>query len=220
MGQKTHPLGFRLGVTQAHQSSWFAKPNRYSELLQEDERIRSGVKEYVRNHVRSSFRNGGIARVEIQRKMDLVQVAVHTGFPALLVEGRGRGQGIEPLRQALQACLVLKHQKLQVTLTRVSNPYGEASVLAGYLALQLENRVAFRRAMKEVIQLANKKGGVRGVKVQVAGRLNGAEIARVEWAREGRVPLQTLRAHIDYYPCVAQTIYGVLGIKVWTFQES
>nr|YP_009033824.1 ribosomal protein S3 [Mesotaenium endlicherianum]AHZ11207.1 ribosomal protein S3 [Mesotaenium endlicherianum] len=218
MGQKTHPLGFRLALTQSHHAIWFAPSNLYSEQLQIDERMRNCIKEYIRKYVRSAFSNGGITRVEIQRKTDLIHVVIYTGFPALLVENENRD--IEPLRRELQVALGPVNDQLRVSLAQIDNPYAEAAILAAYIASQLEDRVPFRRAMKEIIQLASKKGGVKGIKVQIAGRLNGAEIARVEWAREGRVPLQTLRAHIDYSHCPAQTIYGVLGIKVWTFQES
>ena len=226
MGQKIHPLGFRLGISQEHRSIWFAQPNNYSELLQEDERIRNCIKQYVRKHVRSSFKYGGIARVDIQRKTDLVKVEIHTAFPALLVENRGpgrstetQGKGLEQLRRNVQNLLNPSNQQLKMILSEVAKPYGEATILAEYIALQLENRVAFRKTIKKAIELANKKGHVKGIKIQIAGRLNGAEIARVEWAREGRVPLQTLRAKIDYCYYPAQTIYGVLGIKVWLFQN-
>lgn len=215
MGQKIHPLGFRLGVTQAHLSKWFARPSRYSDLLQEDDKIRNCIKQYVRTHVRTSSNYGGIARVEIQRKTDLVQVDIHTGFPALLIEGRGKGLLV--LKQSIQKAISTE-RKLRITLSEIDKYYAEANILAEYIALQLENRVAFRRTMKKAIQLAMEQGKVKGIKIQIAGRLNGAEIARIEWAREGRVPLQTLRAQIDYCHYPAQTTYGVLGIKIWIFK--
>nr|AND48294.1 ribosomal protein S3 [Eosphagnum rigescens] len=216
MGQKMNPLGFRLGVTQNHHSYWFAQPKNYSKLLREDREIRNCIEIYVRKHIRSSSNYGGIARIEIKRKTDLIQVEIYTGFPALLVESRGRG--IEQLKIDVRNLLNLGDRKLHMTLTEVPKPYGEPNILAEYIALQLESRVAFRRTMKKAIELA-KKTDIRGIKIQIAGRLNGAEIARVEWAREGRVPLQTLRARIDYCYYPAQTIYGVLGIKVWIFQD-
>jgi len=215
MGQKIHPLGFRLGVTQEHLSNWFARPNCYSDLLEEDEKIRSCIKEYVRTNVRNSSNYGGIARVKIQRKTDLVQVDIHTGFPALLIEGRGKGLLV--LKKNVQKIISTK-RKLRITLSEIDKYYAEANILAEYIALQLESRVAFRRTMKKAIQLAMEQGKVKGIKIQIAGRLNGAEIARIEWAREGRVPLQTLRARIDYCHYPAQTTYGVLGIKVWIFK--
>lgn len=231
MGQKIHPLGFRLGVTQKHYSNWFSPFNHYSELLQEDHKIRKCIQQYVRKFVRSSFNYGGIVRVDIQRKTDLVQVEIFTAFPALLVESRGQNRfsntnekGLELLKRNLENTLSPGNRKLKIIISEVKKPYAEAIVLAEYIALQLESRVAFRKTMKKAIELANKeyddeKGVknqiVKGIKIQIAGRLNGAEIARIEWAREGRVPLHTIRAHIDYCHYAAQTIYGVLGIKIW-----
>lgn len=216
MGQKINPLGFRLGVTQNHHSYWFAQPKNYSRLLQEDKKMRDCIENYVHKNIKNSSNYGGIARIEIKRKTDLIQVEIHTGFPALLVENRSRG--IEQLKTNVQNILTPQDRKLRMTLTEITKPYGEPNILAEYIALQLESRVAFRRTMKKAIELA-KKTNIKGIKIQIAGRLNGAEIARVEWAREGRVPLQTLRAKIDYCYYPAQTIYGVLGIKIWIFQD-
>ncbi|KAG6539850.1 hypothetical protein Mapa_018411 [Marchantia paleacea] len=216
MGQKINPLGFRLGITQNHRSYWFAKPKKYSKIFEEDKKIRNCIELYVQKHIKNSSNYGGIARIEIQRKTDLIQVEIYTGFPALLVESRG--QGIEQLKLNVQNILSSGDRRLRMTLIEIAKPYGEPNILAEYIALQLESRVAFRRTMKKAIELA-KKGNIKGIKIQIAGRLNGAEIARVEWAREGRVPLQTIRARINYCYYAAQTIYGVLGIKVWIFQD-
>src|SRR5450759_2563884 len=207
MGQKINPLGFRLGVTQNHHSYWFAQPKNYSRLLQEDQKIRHCIENYVHKNIKNSSNYGGIARIEIKRKTDLIQVEIHTGFPALLVENRGCG--IEQLKTDVQNILTPGDHKLRMTLTEITKPYGEPNILAEYIALQLESRVAFRRTMKKAIELA-KKTNINGIKIQIAGRLNGAEIARVEWAREGRVPLQTLRAGINYCHYAARTIYGCL----------
>nr|QWW93143.1 ribosomal protein S3 [Fossombronia mylioides] len=216
MGQKINPLGFRLGITQNHHSYWFAKPKKYSKIFEEDKKIRNCIEFYVQKHIKNSSNYGGIARVEIKRKTDLIQVEIYTGFPALLIENRG--QGIEQLKLNVQNLISSGDRRLQMTLIEITKPYGEPNILAEYIALQLESRVAFRRTMKKAIELA-KKGNIKGIKIQIAGRLNGAEIARVEWAREGRVPLQTIRARINYCYYAAQTIYGVLGIKVWIFQD-
>nr|WIA68202.1 ribosomal protein S3 [Pellia epiphylla]WIA68288.1 ribosomal protein S3 [Pellia epiphylla]WIA68374.1 ribosomal protein S3 [Pellia epiphylla] len=216
MGQKINPLGFRLGLTQSHRSYWFAKPKKYSKLFEGDREIRNCIELYVQKHIKNSSNYGGIARIEIRRKTDLIQVEIYTGFPALLVESRG--QGIEQLKINVQGILNPRDRKLRLTLVEITEPYGEPNILAEYIALQLESRVAFRRTMKKAIELA-KKGNIGGIKVQIAGRLNGAEIARVEWAREGRVPLQTIKARINYCYYAAQTIYGVLGIKVWIFRN-
>lgn len=216
MGQKINPLGFRLGITQSHHSYWFAKPKKYSKLFEGDRQIRNCIEFYVKKHIRNSSNYGGIARIEIQRKTDLIQVEIYTGFPALLVENRGRG--IEQLKNDVQNVLNPIDKRLRLNLIEIIKPYEEPNILAEYIALQLESRVAFRRTMRKAIELA-KKGNIGGIKIQIAGRLNGAEIARVEWAREGRVPLQTIRAKINYCYYAAQTIYGVLGIKVWIFQN-
>lgn len=216
MGQKINPLGFRLGITQSHHSYWFAKPKRYSELFGGDRQIRNCIEFYVKKHIRNSSNYGGIARIEIQRKTDLIQVEIYTGFPALLIENRGLG--IEQLRNDIQNVLNPIEKRLRLTLIEITKPYEEPNILAEYIALQLESRVAFRRTMRKAIELA-KKGSIGGIKIQIAGRLNGAEIARVEWAREGRVPLQTVGAKINYCYYAAQTIYGILGIKVWIFRN-
>jgi small subunit ribosomal protein S3 len=215
MGQKIHPLGFRLGYTQEHLSNWFARPSRYFDFLEEDHKIRNSIKEYIYKCVRNSSNYGGIARVTIKRNIDLVEVNIHTGFPALLIEGRDKGLFL--LKENIVKN-ISKDRKLRISLSEIDKYYGEANILAEYIALQLENRVAFRRTMKTAIQLAIKQAKVKGIKIQITGRLNGAEIARTEWAREGRVPLQTLRANIDYCHYPAQTTYGVLGIKVWIFK--
>jgi small subunit ribosomal protein S3 len=224
MGQKINPFGFRLGVSQEHRANWFAKSNKYSELLKEDQKIRNCVKNYVTQNVRSTFNYGGISEIRIERNTDLVQIEIHTAFPALLANSRNRGstqnseRGLEHLKRSIESILIPKNLKLKMILVEMKKPYAEAIILAEYIALQLESRGAFRKIMKKAIELADEKGNVHGIKIQIAGRLNGAEIARVEWAREGRVPLQTLRAKIDYCHYRAQTIYGVLGIKVWIFQ--
>lgn len=215
MGQKIHPLGFRLGYTQKHLSNWFAKPSRYFDFLEEDQNIRTSIKEYIYKCVRNSSNYGGVARVMIKRKTDLVEVNIHTGFPALLIEGREKG--LLFLKENILEN-ISNERKLRISLSEIDKYYGEANILAEYIALQLENRVAFRRTMKKAIQLAIKQAKVKGIKIQIAGRLNGAEIARTEWAREGRVPLQTLRANIDYCHYPAKTTYGVLGIKIWIFK--
>nr|YP_010588374.1 ribosomal protein S3 [Isoetes occidentalis]UDP54574.1 ribosomal protein S3 [Isoetes aff. sp. A PWS-2021]UDP54910.1 ribosomal protein S3 [Isoetes sp. A PWS-2021]UDP55078.1 ribosomal protein S3 [Isoetes occidentalis]UDP55162.1 ribosomal protein S3 [Isoetes occidentalis]WAB47133.1 ribosomal protein S3 [Isoetes occidentalis] len=218
MGQKVNPLSFRLGITKNHHSHWFAQPKIYSEYLQEDERVRNCIENYVHRHIRNSSNyRVGIARVEIQRKTDLLLVEIHTEFPALLIESN-HGQGIEQLKRDVQRNLLNRIQRVHITLTEIAGTYGEPNILAKYIALQLRSRVAFRRITRKAIELEKKKN-IKGIKIQIAGRLNGAEIARVEWAREGRVPLQTLRAQIDYCYYPAKTIHGILGIKVWIFRD-
>jgi small subunit ribosomal protein S3 len=218
MGQKIHPLGFRLGVTQSHLSNWYVQPKQYSDLLQEDEKLRICIREYVRKYVRTPENYGGIDRIEIQRKTSALKVEIHAGFPKLFVEKLG--PHLKEIRRQMQKTLQRsKSLKFLISLAEVEKPYARATILAEYIAVQVERRVPFRKTIKRAIQIAKEQGDIKGIKVQIAGRLNGAEIARSEWAREGRVPLQTLRAKIDYCHYPAHTIYGVLGIRVWIFYE-
>nr|YP_009758057.1 ribosomal protein S3 [Aspidogyne longicornu]QIM61467.1 ribosomal protein S3 [Aspidogyne longicornu] len=212
MGQKINPLGFRLGTTQSHHSFWFAKSKDFSMGLQEDEKIRNFIKNYVKvkkKRISSGFE--GIAYIGIQKRIDLIQVIIYIGFPNLLIEGRTRG--VEELQMNIQKEF---HRRLNIAITRIEKPYGQPNILAEYIALQLKNRVSFRKAMKKAIELTEQTG-TKGIQVQIAGRIDGKEIARVEWIREGRVPLQTIRAKIDHCSHTIRTIYGVLGIKIWIF---
>nr|QRG01069.1 ribosomal protein S3 [Satyrium nepalense var. ciliatum] len=211
MGQKINPLGFRLGTTQSHHSFWFAKPKDFSMGLQEDEKIRNCIKNYVQKKKRISSGFEGIAYMRIQKRIDLIQVIIYIGFPNLLIEGRTRG--VEELQMNVQKEF---HRRLNIAITRIEKPYGQPNILAEYIALQLKNRVSFRKAMKKAIELTEQTG-IKGIQVQIAGRIDGKEIARVEWIREGRVPLQTIRAKIDHCSHTIRTIYGVLGIKIWIF---
>lgn len=205
MGQKTHPLGFRLGITQRHRSSWFELKKAYPLILEEDYKIR--------NHIEKTLTAAGISKVEINRKSDQIELEIHTSRPGIIV-GRS-GTGIDRLKSELET-LIGKTKTLRINVTELAKPDADASLIAEFIAQQLEKRVAFRRATRQAIQKAQ-RANIEGIKVQVSGRLNGAEIARSEWVREGRVPLQTLRADIDYATKRAQTTYGVLGIKVWVF---
>nr|WIL99597.1 ribosomal protein S3 [Damnacanthus giganteus] len=214
MGQKINPLGFRLGTTQSHHSRWFAQAKNYSEGLQEDQKIRKCIKNYVQKNTKISSLVEGIARIEIQKRIDLIQIIICMGFPKLLLENRP--QGINELQMNLQKEFNCVNRKLNIAITKIAKPYGNPNILAEYIAGQLKNRVSFRKAMKKAIELteqANKKG----IQVQIAGRIDGKEIARVEWIREGRVPLQTIQAKIDYCSYTVRTIYGILGIKIWIF---
>nr|YP_011035776.1 ribosomal protein S3 [Stromanthe sanguinea]AYP35115.1 ribosomal protein S3 [Stromanthe stromanthoides]WRI60088.1 ribosomal protein S3 [Stromanthe sanguinea] len=216
MGQKINPLGFRLGTTQHHHSFWFAQPKNFSMGLQEDEKIRNCIKNYVQKNKRISSGFEGIARIGIQKRIDLIQVIIHIGFPNLLMEGQTRG--IEKLQINVQKEFHSVNRRLNITITRVEKPYGQPNILAEYIALQLKNRVSFRKAMKKAIELAEQTD-TKGIQVKIAGRIDGKEIARVEWIREGRVPLQTIRAKIDHCSYPIQTIYGVLGIQIWIFVD-
>lgn len=214
MGQKINPLGFRLGATQGHHSLWFAQRKNYSEDLQEDQKIRNCIKNYVQKNMKISSSVEGIACIEIQKRIDLIQVIIYMGFPKLLIEHKK----IEELQLNIQKELNSVNRKLNIAITRIANPYGHPNILAEFIAGQLKNRVSFRKAMKKAIELTE-QAGTKGIQIQIAGRIDGKEIARVEWIREGRVPLQTIRAKIDYCSYTVRTIYGALGIKIWIFVD-
>nr|YP_010643856.1 ribosomal protein S3 [Saxifraga wardii]WBQ57433.1 ribosomal protein S3 [Saxifraga wardii] len=214
MGQKINPLGFRLGTTRSHDSLWFAQPKNYSEGLQEDQKIRDCINKYVQKNTKITSGVEGIARIEIKKRIDLIQVIIYMGFPKLLIEGRPRR--IEDLQMNVNKEFNYVNRKLNIAITRITKPYGHPNILAEFIAGQLKNRVSFRKAMKKAIELTE-QADTKGIQVQIAGRIDGKEIARVEWIREGRVPLQTIRAKIDYCSYKVRTIYGILGIKIWIF---
>lgn len=213
MGQKIHPVGFRLGITQEHRSRWFADSDRYPKLLQEDYTIRNFIEKNP--YKLKSLDSPGISQVRIERKADQIDLEVHTARPGVVV-GRG-GQGIEELRVGLQKALGDTERQIRINVIEVTRVDADAGLIAEYVGQQLERRVSFRRVVRQAIQRAQ-RAGIEGIKIQVSGRLNGAEIARTEYTREGKVPLHTLRADIDYAYRTAQTIYGILGIKVWVFK--
>lgn len=209
MGQKTHPLGFRLGITQEHKSSWYANFNHYANVLEEDYKIRT--------YISSIAKVNNISNLRILRNglNDQIQLQIETGKPGVLVGDLGIG--LETLLKNIKKILPANRQ-VTIKVFEIEKVDLDAFLLADLVAEQLEKRIAFRRAIREALQRAQKQN-VNGIKIQVSGRLNGAEIARSEWTREGRVPLQTLRADIDYGTTEANTIYGVLGIKVWLFKS-
>nr|YP_010241869.1 ribosomal protein S3 [Coscinodiscus wailesii]QTI82784.1 ribosomal protein S3 [Coscinodiscus wailesii] len=209
MGQKTHPLGFRLGITQDHKSTWYADFNQYALLLKEDDQIRTYFNELSKT--------ASIANIQINRNglSDQIHLIIETGRPGVLVGDEGLG--IENLLINIKKFLP-NNRQITINVVEVEKVNLNASLIAELVVKQLEERVAFKRAIREAMQIA-REDNVSGIKIQVSGRLNGAEIARSEWIREGRVPLQTLRADIDYSAKEAHTIYGVLGIKVWLFKN-
>lgn len=209
MGQKTHPLGFRLGITQDHKSGWYAKFNQYATLLHEDDQIRTYLNQLTKI---ASISNLIIYRNGLGNQ---IQLNIETGRPGALVGEAG--VGIENLLTNIKKFLPSDRQ-ITVNILEVEKVNLNASLLADLVVKKLEERVAFRRAIREAMQNAQ-ESQANGIKIQVSGRLNGAEIARSEWLREGRVPLQTLRADIDYASKEANTIYGVLGVKVWLFKN-
>lgn len=206
MGQKTHPLGFRIHITQQHKSSWYSKKQLYAKFLEEDYLIRA--------YIFKKLKNASIINIQINRKMHQVEIEIQTARPGIIL-GKA-GAGIETLRDEINK-KIKSQKKIRINVVEITEPDREASIIAEFISQQLEKRVAFRRAIRQAVQRVQ-KAQIKGIKIQVSGRLNGAEIARSEWVREGRVPLQTLRADIDYSYQKAQTIYGVLGIKVWLFK--
>ena len=206
MGQKTHPSGFRIGITELHKSSWFSDMRKYSKLIEQDYNIR--------HKIENQLSRASISLIQIDRKVDQIEIGIETARPGIIL-GKS-GNGIEQIRNELSKTLNIK-SKVRINIIEITEPDRQAKLLSQWMAQQLEKRVAFRRVIRQGIQRAN-KANIQGIKIQISGRLNGAEIARKEWIREGRVPLQTLRAKIDYSYTKAQTIYGILGIKVWLFK--
>lgn len=203
MGHKTHPHGFRLGVVKTWKSKWYEDKN-YATWLHQDLKLK--------REIRTKFVNAGIADIEIERAANKVKVIIHTSRPGIII-GK-RGAGVEDLKKGLQR---LTDNELFVDIQEVRKAETNAYLVAENIATQLERRVAFRRAMKKAIQTAM-KFGVKGIRVNASGRLGGAEIARMEWYREGRVPLHTLRADIEYGEVTAKTKAGTVGVKTWIFK--
>ncbi len=204
MGQKVHPYGFRLGIIKTWRSRWFAGKG-YADYLHEDLAIRRRIKERLSH--------AGIAEIVIERKADQVRIIIHTARPGIVI-GK-RGAEMEKLRAEITA--MVKKKAVQLDITEVRKAELHPQLVAEQVAQQLERRVAFRRVMKKAVQSAMRLGAL-GVKVAVAGRLAGTEIARREWYREGRVPLHTLRADIEFGMAEAHTTYGVIGVKAWVFR--
>lgn len=204
MGQKTHPKGFRLGITKTWDSNWYAQGKKYSEWIKRDEKIRKDLKK--------KLYHAGVSRVEIERPAGKVIVNVYVARPGLAI-GK-KGAGIDALRAELQQG---REEEIVLNIKEVRKAELDAQLVAEGIATQLERRVAFRRAMKKSV-ISALKLGAEGIRIQCAGRLAGAEIARSEWYREGRVPLQTLRADIDYGFAEAMTTYGRIGVKTWIYK--
>lgn len=203
MGHKVHPIGFRLGIIRPWQARWYADRD-YKELLQEDLRLRAYI---FKRHA-----NAAIAEIDIDRSATRLAVTIHTAKPGIII-GRS-GANVEELRRTLEK---QTNKKVQVNILEVRNPDLVAVLVARSIAEQLERRVAFRRAMKLTVQ-RTMQSGAKGVRVAVAGRLGGAEMSRREWERRGQVPLQTLRADVDFGQAEARTTYGIIGVKVWIFR--
>ena len=213
MGQKTHPTGFRTGINKSHNATWFANYGAYSEVLKEDYKIRK----FFEKKFEPLYSKAGISKLEIQRKVNQLELIVHAARPKAIASDADQNNLIIKFKDDLKV-LVNDSKQIRIKVLQIAKSENESALVARSIGDQLEKRVAFRKAIRQTTQLLQ-KSGVKGFKIQVAGRLNGAEIARAEWAREGRVPLQTIRADISYATHRANTIYGVLGIKVWIFNK-
>lgn len=208
MGQKVNPIILRIPYIKNWNSKWFAKKADYAGLLQQDVGIR--------RHIKKTLRTALISKVEIERSRETVTVIVHAAKPGMLI-GRG-GAGIEELKKVLQRKFIKNNKVvLRINIVEVKNPYSNAAVVMQNMIFDIEKRVPYRTVMKQALSRAN-RDGVLGIKVQVSGRLNGAEIARRETIFDGKIPLHTLRANIDYCRGVARTTYGAIGVKVWVYK--
>ena len=204
MGQKVNPVGFRLGISRDHNSTWYAEKGKYQELLLND----FAVREFLKKELDSSF----VSKIEIERPSESAKVSIHTSRPGMII-GK-KGEDIDKLRNMLTNIMGVP---VSLNIKEIRKPDLDAQLVAANIAVQLEKRAMFRRVIKRAAQNCTRQGAL-GVKVRVAGRLGGAEIARAEWHKEGRVPLQTLKADIDYGVAEANTTYGIIGVKVWIFR--
>lgn len=204
MGQKVHPIGIRLGIVKDHTSIWYADSKNYAKQLIADLEVRAFIEK--------TLENASVSRVVIERPAQTARITIHTARPGIVI-GK-KGEDVDALRKKLTEKMGVP---VHINIEEIRKPDLDAKLVAQNVAQQLERRVMFRRAMKRVVQNAMRQGA-EGVKVQIGGRLGGAEIARSEWYREGRVPLHTLRADIDYATYEAVTTYGIVGVKVWIFK--
>lgn len=204
MGQKVHPIGIRLGISKQHNSKWYAEKDQFADQLVKD------IK--VREYLHKQLKHASVSKIEIERPAKNARITIHTARPGIVI-GK-KGEDIEKLKNTLSKMMGLP---THVSVNEIRKPELDARLVAEGIASQLERRIMFRRAMKRAVSSAMRLGAL-GIRVAVAGRLNGAEIARTEWYREGQVPLHTLRADIDYSTAKAYTTYGVIGIKVWIYK--
>lgn len=204
MGQKVHPTGIRLGIVKKHTSTWYAGKDQYADKLYTDIT--------VREFIQKTLAHASVSRVDIERPANTARITIHTARPGIVI-GK-KGEDVEKLRAEISKRMGVP---VHINIEEIRKPDLDATLAAQSVAQQLERRVMFRRAMKRAVQNAMRQGA-EGVKIQVGGRLGGAEIARTEWYREGRVPLHTLRADIDYATAEASTTYGIIGVKVWIFK--
>jgi len=204
VGQKVHPYGFRLGINKPWRSNWYAKKD-YPELLQEDIKIRT--------YLRKALSHAGVSNLEIERSANRIRINIHTARPGIII-GK-KGLEVDRLKEEIQQ--IIGGKQVNLNIKEIRRAELDASLIAQNIALQLQKRISFRRAMKKGVMSAL-RFGAKGIKIRCSGRLGGAEIARSEWYREGRVPLHTLRADIDYGTAEGLTTYGLIGIKVWVYK--
>jgi small subunit ribosomal protein S3 len=204
MGRKVHPIGMRLGIIKSWEARWYAEGQNYIDQLQQDIAIR--------DLVRKSSERAGVSQIEVERFPGKIMIIAHTAKPGIMI-GR-KGESVKELRKNLED---LTGKKIDLEIREIKNPDTDALLIAENIASQIERRISYRRAMKRAMQQAIRQGA-EGVKIQVAGRLNGAEMCRTIWLREGRVPLQTLRADIDFARSEAETTYGKIGVKAWVYK--
>ncbi|MBP94328.1 30S ribosomal protein S3 [Candidatus Poribacteria bacterium] len=214
MGQKVNPVGFRLGLTQRHSTQWYTNPNNYASLVDQDYQIRQ--------HIYKSFPDSRIVKIDIQRIADQVRILMYVGRRKKLFDSMDTNNTTPPIEKVRKELNLMLNKtdrlkKVYIRIIHVPKQNAESIMLADWVVDRLKKREPFRRVLRQALQRAQRLG-LKGVKVQISGRLNGAEIARTEWGRKGRIPLHTLRADISYCHSTAQTIYGVLGVKVWTYR--
>lgn len=207
MGQKVHPIGIRLGIVKDWSSKWYANTKDFPGYVKQDHEVRTFIK--------SKFKDASISKINIERPSKKANITIMTARPGIVI-GK-KGEDIENLRAKLALMMNMHINDLRINISEIRKPELDAQLVADGIAQQLERRVMFRRAMKRAVT-STMRLGAEGIKVKVGGRLNGAEIARSEWYREGRVPLHTLRADIDYGVAEAKTTYGIIGVKVWIFK--
>ena len=207
MGQKVHPTGIRLGIATDWTSKWYAGNDQYADFLHEDLQ--------VREYLKKSLSQAAVSRISIARPAKAIVITIHTARPGIII-GK-KGEDIEKLRQDVSRLLNIHLNNVKINIEEIRKPELDAQLVAEGIAQQLERRVMFRRAMRRSVSNAMRLGA-EGIKINISGRLNGAEIARNEWYREGRVPLHTLRADVDYGTAEALTTYGILGVKVWIYK--
>ncbi|MEM6261152.1 MAG: 30S ribosomal protein S3 [Bacteroidota bacterium] len=204
MGQKTHPIGLRLGITKGWDSNWYGGKNFADKIVEDDQ---------IRSYLHARIPKGGIARIVIERTLKKITITIHTSRPGIVI-GKG-GKEVDQLREEIKK---ITNKDVQINIYEIKRPELDATLVAQQIAQQLQARISFRRAMKTALN-ATMRAGAQGIKIMCAGRLGGAEMARTEQYKDGRIPLQTLRADIDYALVESKTIYGIIGVKVWIFKN-